>query len=727
MLAITACRSLSYRNNNRFFRSLGLLIIWLSAFHYHVNAQASGTRQRDLDTLTNRLFRQYAPGKVDVQAVTESLQANGSWREIDYTDTVQSDFREHAARMKQMAIAYQSPSNPLYHSGMLLAKLQLAFDFFYNKRWKTGNWWYGEIGIPNDYMAALLLLKGNITKEARMRYAGFLKDVTDNPSHQGMNRIWVSRIIIVKGCIEDNDALVEKGFWSAASTLAIAQVQGIEGIKSDWSFHQHRAQLYAGAYGMAFVNDLADLQWLCTGTSFASSFTSEKKNIFSSLLLQGHQLFGFRSVLDFGTIGRNVSRPGGVVNSLKEETLEKMIVADSSNRTAFQQWLTHFKGGVYPAAFRGNRYFWRSAIMTQHGPDWYLSAKVISTRTTGTEMLNDENLLGFNLPLGATNIMVTGEEYKDIFPVWDWSKIPGVTAVNNPAANRLSWYLFGNNEFAGGVSDGKNGALAYTHTYNGIQAKKAYFFTNGYMVCMGAGITAMKTQEITTSLDQSLANGSVQYGYAGGAARTLNGESTEPFDTTAALWVYHNHTGYLLPRGGKGKVQQKTQTGSWKMLNTSLEPAPVRKNVFSLWLQHGEQPTGSSYVYQVVPAVDQSAFEQMAVHPDCTVIQNTDTLQAIRTSSMNAAVFYQSGTVDWGNGWKLYADSPAMVLLTIQDHHGTITISDPLYRRKNITIAINKTITQPFARSKDGMSYLTIELPQGPMQGSSASINCTFK
>ena len=706
------------------FNRLQLRVFLLVAMLYitDVHAQTTATQQRDIDTLCSRFFQQYAAEKVNVQNITSRLQPDGSWPDIDYADSAQSDFREHAVRLKQMAIAYVSPSNEGYHNPALLDKLQSAFEFFYPKKWKTGNWWYGEIGIPNDYMAALLLLKYELKKEARLRYAGFLKDATNNPSHQGMNRVWVSRITIVKACIEDNYNLAKKGFLSVASTLTIAEPQGREGIKKDWSFHQHRAQLYSGGYGIGFVNDMAQLQWLSTGTSFAALFTPEQNNIFSSLLLQGHQLLSYRNTMDFGTIGRGISRPGGAAG-VKAETLQKMIAA-SPNATAFTQWRDHLNGAAFPAAFQGNRYFWRSAIITQHGPNWYLSAKVISTRTTGTEMLNNENLLGFNLPLGATNIMVTGNEYNNIFPVWDWSKIPGVTAVNNESANRLSWYLFGNNEFGGGVSDGQNGVLAYLHSYNGIQAKKAYFLTNSYMICMGAGITAMRTQEITTSLDQSLANGPVQYGYANAAPRLLNKE--ELFDTSAAVWVYHNQTGYLLPRGGKGKIQQQQQTGAWKTISTTSAATPVSQNVFSLWLQHGLQPAGDSYVYQVVPGITLNAFTQMAAKPGFTVVENTDTLQAITMGNTNAAVFYQQGAVNWGNGWQLAADQPAIVLLTIQEHKGSITIADPLYKRKTITIAVNKKIATPAAQFKEDRTEITIDLPQGAMQGSSVSVNFTF-
>lgn len=241
---------------------------------------------------------------------------------------------------------------------------------------------------------------------------------------------------------------------------------------------------------MGFAESTAALMALSANTTFNSAFSEEKKKIFSDMLLYGHQLFSYRDAVDFGTIGRNISRPDAI-HGINPVTLDKMTVIDPQQATAFTEWKSHLQGAPFPHRFTGNRYFWKSDIMTHHGADYYLSAKVISTRTNGTEMLNGENLKGYNLPLGATNIMKTGAEYKNIFPVWDWTRIPGTTAVMNPSATVLPWYLFGTNEFAGGVSNGQIGAIAYEHSYNGVQAKKAYFFVDGTMLCLGAGIHAI--------------------------------------------------------------------------------------------------------------------------------------------------------------------------------------------------------------------------------------------
>ena len=83
--------------------------------------------------------------------------------------------------------------------------------------------------------------------------------------------------------------------------------------------------------------------------------------------------------------------------------LNRMIQNDPEHAAEYQAWMEHLGGAPFPVP--GNKYFWKSDIMTQHGANYYLSAKVLSTRTNGTEMINNENLKGYNLPLGATNIL----------------------------------------------------------------------------------------------------------------------------------------------------------------------------------------------------------------------------------------------------------------------------------------------------------------------------------
>ena len=461
--------------------------------------------QKELDEMTDRLVSSHLETKVDEQVVSgymNAIRPDGSFPDLDYITVHEGAFfpaGTHLKRLKSMAIAYRKPGGEFYSSKKLLNRIVAGIDYWYKVRPESKNWWFGDIGAPQDYMVPLLLLKGKISKKQLLHYSSYLRDLTGNKGHKGKNRTWVSSVTIHKGCIEDNIDLVRIGFESIASTIEIVPGEGDEGIKIDGSFHQHRPQLYSGGYGLSYVDDIAYYLQLVKGTVFDAYFTPEKKEIFINLLLEGHRLLGYRGTFDFGSIGRNISRQEGLSN-ISSATLERMEENDLQHAADYSAWKEHLSGTPFPTP--GNKHFWKSDIMVQHGANYYLSAKVISTRTNGTEMLNNENLKGYNLPLGTTNILTSGKEYEGIFPIWNWNKIPGTTAVQHPDSARLQGYLFGLNEFGGGVSNGKNGVIAYEHCYRGVKANKAYFFMDDVLLCLGAGITSDAPEEVVTTVNQ---------------------------------------------------------------------------------------------------------------------------------------------------------------------------------------------------------------------------------
>ena len=329
--------------------------------------------QKELDELTRRLIASHLEGEVDEEAIgrfMESMQSDGSFPKIDYV-TVFAGFPAgtHLKRLKAMAHAYRKPGNKYYNSKKLLNKIQLGFEYWNRMQPKSKNWWFIDIGAPQDYMVALILLKDKISEKKLLQYSAYLEDRTGNQGHKGKNRTWVSDVTIHKGCIENNMELVRIGFESIASTIKIVPRQGDEGIKIDGSFHQHRPQLYSGGYGLSFMDDLVYYIHLVNGTAFAAYFTPEKRQILSDVLLNGQRLFGYRSTFEFGATGRNITRKGGV-NNVSATMLNRMIQNDPEHAAEYQAWMEHLGGAPFPVP--GNKYFWKSDIMTQHGANYYL-------------------------------------------------------------------------------------------------------------------------------------------------------------------------------------------------------------------------------------------------------------------------------------------------------------------------------------------------------------------
>lgn len=679
--------------------------------------------QEEIAILTDRLLQTVMEKEVDETALQQNffaLQTDGSWSDIDYqTVTMYFDAGKHLSRLLNMTLGYCKPESKHYQSPALLQKVFLALDYFYRQQPSSKNWWYIDIGAPQEYMCVLLLLKGKIDRKTLLHYAAYLKDRTSNRAHQGKNRTWVSIITLYKGCLEDDAALVTTGFQSITSTIKIADTPNEEGIKIDYSIHQHRPQLYSGGYGMSFISDLVYLINLSDGLSFATLFTPEKRAILSKTLLQGQLLFGYRTGYDFGTIGRNISRPNAL-NNISSYTLKQMMQTDPASQPLYQAWEAHLAGNSFPVS--GNKYFWKSAIMTHHGANYYLSAKITSVRNNGTEMLNGENLKGYYLPLGATNILTTGEEYKNIFPVWDWTRIPGTTALANQTTAGLHGYHFGSNRVGGGVSNGKCGVIAFEYAHHGVQAWKSYFFLDDAMLCLGAGIEADKTQMVQTSVNQCFLEGDVYIGCAGRTEKQI----AEKLTSDSISWVYHHGVGYLFPLSKRVVVQQKVQSGSWREINESGSEERLSYPVFSLWQEHGNSPVDEHYCYFVLPSRSLAAFEEKLPDHGFEVITNTKQVQAVRNRHTHkyGLVFYTPGEVELIAGLTLAVDKPAIIFLQEKEEGEgmELSVADPLYQETTVKIRLSRKF-----RSKDwpyqaGDTLLNVALPQGDLLGSTTTL-----
>ena len=69
-----------------------------------------------------------------------------------------------------------------------------------------------------------------------------------------------------------------------------------------------------------------------------------------------------------------------------------------------------------------------------------------------------------------------------------------------------------NDAVGGGVSNGKNGVIAYEHCYKGVKARKSYFFMNDVLLCLGTDITSDAPEEVVTTVNQCLFTGEMVVG-----------------------------------------------------------------------------------------------------------------------------------------------------------------------------------------------------------------------
>lgn len=714
-------RYVKFNGRGRAVTTAGYRIADFSIYGYDTTSTA---QQTDIDILTERLLGRNAQRGVTTSTVAtylNNMSADGSWPDLTYINN--GTWPTHATRLEQMALAYNKSGNTYYHSSAVRDKIQVGLGYLQRVHPSfTSNWFDTVVSVPEDYMVALLIMRNNINKDSLLLYSTYLLDATGNTAQRGMNRAWVSGITIYKGCIEDRFPIVKTGYASMASCLDVITTTGVgtenEGIRSDYSHHQHRGQLYTGGYGRSMLEYLAYYLRHSENLSFNTQFTALRKQTLTSAFLSGLQLLSYKDYVDFGSAGRNISRDGSLV--LSPVMLDTMVLNDTGNATAYQNWKGHINGtGAFPSDYLGTKYFWKSAILTSHGANFYMSAKIISSRTTGTESLSGENIKGYNLPLGATNIMRTSNEYRNIFPIWQWSRIPGTTAELNEAATALDSYQIGTNNFGGGLSHTDDGIIAYVHDYNNVKATKSYIFMNDQMICLGAGIAASKSNPIITSVDQSFANGNITYNN-GVSTQILTSDSLT--DNTLQ-WVHHNNIGYFFPSGGLLTVLNKSQSGSWSSIGVGSSTT-ITANVFSTYVNHSNTPSNRHYYYIVTPDKTLAEMPNVYANLKYTVVRNEADIQAVRYDGSNkkyAVIFYTPGMIDMGDGMVITSSSQAIVFIKEYSTIYRISVADPIYTQSNITLKINKKLTGSGATYANDTTTINFNLSTGDLAGTTVT------
>jgi chondroitin AC lyase len=268
---------------------------------------------------------------------------------------------------------------------------------------------------PKKMGKMLLLMETELAPE---QMAGGLRIMARSQLRRtGQNLIWLAENTITRSVL-------------AGDTMAVAaeiRVTEDEGIQADFSFHQHGAIIYAGGYGRGFSLDGSQLALLAHETRFA--FPQEKMDVLADYILDGQQWMIWGDTFDYSVTGREISRRGISARSLIA-ACERMQQLPSGRDVEFAAFARHIQGEDAPGlSAGGNRYFWHSDFMVHRRPDWYASVKTASDRTLATETGNNENLQGYHLGQGVTLFMRRGEEYEGLFPLWDWHKLPGITAA----------------------------------------------------------------------------------------------------------------------------------------------------------------------------------------------------------------------------------------------------------------------------------------------------------
>lgn len=642
-----------------------------------------------------------------------ALRPDGTWPDIDYADKDRAGWKpaQHVYRLLQLAKTYRTRGQELFGDAKLKAAILQAFDAWVRLDLKCPNWWYNQIGVPTTLGEFLILMEKDLSPEQRAAGIAILKRATWQ-KWTGQNLVWGTSIQVVRGCLENSPPVLSEAYDRMYQEIRIAP-DGHEGIQADFSFHQHGPLLYVGGYGAGFTHDCARFVELAHGTAYA--IAPQSLRILEGYVLDGQQWMIRASVYDYVATGRELTRKGKNAASLAS-ALERLARLGGPRREEFANFARRLKNDPDATPLFGNRHFWRSDYMAHHREAYFTSARMYSTRLLNNDgFINGENKKSHHLADGANLLYLTGQEYKDIFPVWDWLRIPGTTCEQNTPLVPSQVNQKGLTRFVGGVSDGTHG-LAAMHLKRGqLEARKAFFFFDDEYVCLGAGITCPTDNPVYTAINQCWLKGPV--------TTSLDRQPLAPGQRLLkdVLWVHHDSVGYIFPDKTSLIAANQPQTGAWSDIGVGPS-TPVTGEVFSLTLDHGPKPTDASYAYVVVPNIQPRALAAHAQELKLKILANTPKLQAIHHEPLNltAIVFAQPGTLELAPGQRVTVDQPCLLLLTLQDKAVQIALSNP----ENQPLAVNLDIDLPLegpgaTQTAPTRSRVRFDLPGGLSAGRS--------
>ena len=680
---------------------------------------------KDLHIIKARLVEQLAASETktaadEVRRWADSLDPDGAWPDIDYACRSVSawDALNHLKRIAGMARAYRGDTPELGQSPALRNRIGRALDCWQEKGFPSPQWWYSQIGVPLEVASIMLLMEADLSEAQKAKGLRILRRCAlryPGSRGTGQNLIWRAKITLMRGCLEANPEAVAGALGAVAGTIRITTG---EGVQPDLSFHQHGPLLYSAGYGVSFSIDCAEAAFLARGTGYA--FSPEKIDILSRHILDGQQWMIRGRTFDYGAWGRGISTRGPTTARVLILPCERMAALDTPRKAEFEAFAARLRGETSEddSSIVGNRHFWRSDFMVHRRRDYQVSARMASVRTKGSESGNGEGLKNYHLADGTTYILVRGDEYKDIFPVWHWRRIPGTTCEQTTGGfPNMEWGrgMRGKTSFVGGVTDGTYGVAACDFAKGSLKARKAWFFFDREFVCLGSGITCSGGNPVYTIVNQCLRETDTHLP-AGKLGRA--GERTGNLG-----WVHQDGIGYVLFDAHNASLRVGAQKGSWREINRRYDNTPVSEEVFSLWLDHGREARNAAYRYIVRPAIALEAFKKYADAPPVKILSNTPKVQAVQhtRTHVTGIAFFEPQQIEMTGGLVLSVDQPCLLLLRKQRDTMRLAISNPHNKALTVHVEVNLGLGGEGVEwsQAEGRSRITFDLPDGPQAGRS--------
>ncbi len=579
-------------------------------------------------------------------------------------------------RIRSMALAYNTYGSTLYHDADLRSDILYALDWYNTNKYYDGkksyqNWWDWQIGVPLALNDIVILMYDELSTEQITAYMNAVEFYQPTVTMTGANRAWECEIIGVRGVIVKDDSKIAAAMNGLSSLFDY--VTGGDGFYRDGSFVQHNYYAYSGGYGRSLLESVSNLLYLFDGSAWDTTDT-DVDNVFqwvydtyAPVIYKGnlmdmvrgreisreHDQDNLSSHLVMSSIFHLADIAGGADAAAFKSLIKNWLQADTTNGfladagiEMIQKAEALLNDPTVAAAQDTESYhqFLGMDRVVKTGVGYSFGISMNSDRIANFESINGENARGWHTSDGMTYLYNgdTSQFNDNFWPTVNAYRLSGTTVLQNttstPHLTNGSKWVGGSNLY--GVY-GTNGMELQSMDYT-LTGKKSWFLFDDEIVALGSGITStdgitaetiIENRKINDSGSNVLTVNGVQKSSNLGWSETMTGVRSINLEGN----VSGAGIGYYFPTGTTVQALREARTGKWKDVDTRATASTTMytRNYMTLWVDHGMNPSASTYAYAILP--NQTAEQTLSYtsSPEITILENSEDAQGVKETSLN--------------------------------------------------------------------------------------------
>ena len=691
----------------------------------------------DFDLVKERVITELLKSEIDddhIKTIIGKMNDDGSFNDINYVDLTRTagfPQRRHTSDLAYMANAYQSESSSFYQSQELKDVITLGYRYWVDNDFFGDNWHNNQISTPTSLVELMLLIGDELPEDLVEKGQPIIgrAHMEASGARPSGDRIVIAGILAKNLLFRGERAQFDEIIRLIEGEVKFST--GSRGMQRDFSFHHREDRVNnTSSYGYGkYANVFGEWSFYVAKTEYA--FSVEKINHLIDYYLDGifkQQVYGIYT--DVSVQNRSITHKAKFVpHNILE--IERLMQSTDYRKEELEAVIRLRKGEEKPSQSFA-KFFWQTEHFVFQRPDFYTTVRMFSTRNRNMEVpYNGPGKPTHHRADGTNYLALKGDEYHNIWPVYDWQKISGTTIVQKPELYPPDQIQKdGFTDFVGAVTDGSLGAVAFDFLspHDFVKAKKAWFFFDREYVCLGAGINAKQKLPVVTTVNQALLRSDVTVSQNGEVSKMPEGRRS----LDGLRWVHQDGVGYVFPDAETVHLSNQAETGRWSDITDekNISDELISEDVFMLWFDHGERPTNASYQYIVVPNVTAEELGENSGR-DIEVLANTEDLQAVKhvKDGVCQVAFYKAGETEISESLTVGMDSQGMAMVAMsRDKIETLCVSDPSRKLSRMSL----TVSGIYDSEGDGFvampnkdqnnTLILIDLPQGVYAGKSVTI-----